>query len=134
MPNKRQKMEWKRIFKEVCDCYEDAQTANLNINISVESMYRNMRDQLGRSTPGPDVKPCLSDFIADVELAARSVLTDTEYLMFIDVYLNQNDVPNTGSPETEEILETIQNKCAVEFTRRRIHPLQIYFREKYVRV
>ena len=70
------------------------------------------------------VKPTRSDFIADVEKAARAVLTKTQLAQFL-VMANMKKVPDA------ERYNVIMEKCGAEFFRRSIHPLSVYFQEVY---
>ena len=78
----------------------------------------------GNSCATGHVKPNRSDFLADVEKAARAVLCSTQYRRFL-VMAGMRQVPNN---ERDVV---IMEKCGAEFFRRNIHPLSDYFRDVY---
>jgi hypothetical protein len=84
--------------------------------------------QIDRSGKGStslfNVKASRSDFIADVETAARSVLSRVEYRRF-EQMKNMREVP-VDIPHL-----SIMEKCGAEFFRRGIYPLSEYFRGVY---
>lgn len=71
------------------------------------------------------IKPTRSDFIADVETAAASVLSKFQYKMFITMSCMKK------VPDTEKYL-VVAEKCGAEFFRRKISPLAEYFKDVYV--
>ena len=71
------------------------------------------------------IKPTRSDFIADVETAAASVLSKFQYKMFITMSCMKK------VPDTVKYL-VIAEKCGAEFFRRKISPLAEYFKDVYV--
>lgn len=77
--------------------------------------------------PRAIVRPSLSDFIADVELAAKKALSQAGYRVFIDRFVEQNESPDGVSSNVHKVLEAITNKCAMEFQGRQIHPMAYYF-------
>ena len=84
-------------------------------------------DKGGRSSTRSTghIKPTRSDFIADVETAAASVLSKFQYKMFITMSCMKR-VPDTGK------YLVIAEKCGAEFFRRKISPLAKYFKDVYV--
>lgn len=124
--------DWKQIFGEVMNCYEDART--LNTTSSCAGVYAGMADTTDKQAPSVRmIRPSTLDFVCDVELAARSTLTKQDYSLFIHYYANQNEVSTLSvTPEWEETQERIINTCAMAFKRKRIYPITRYFKSKDV--
>lgn len=70
-------------------------------------------------------KPTASDFLADVELAARKVLNDSQLRTFFKM-ARMIRVPDTSK------FNTIAELVGKEFKRRGIFPLKQYFADTYV--
>jgi hypothetical protein len=115
-------VDWQQVFKEVMEHYVDAKSSTG----SMKSL--NYENALEGSVSGANtkvVKPSLSDFVCDVELAVRRVLSYNELVaLFEHVY--------DGTPETPEI-ERLQQKVGRIFDERNIHPVGVYFKAKDVR-
>jgi hypothetical protein len=71
------------------------------------------------------IKPTRSDFVADVERAAKKVLNQKQMDCFC-VFSMSKKIPETTA--NMEIFE----KVGMEFFRRGIYPLSVYFKDKYV--
>ena len=71
------------------------------------------------------IKPTRSDFIADVETAAASVLSRPQFWNFLAMASMRK------VPDAEKYL-VIAEKCGAEFFRRKISPLAEYFKDVYV--
>lgn len=75
--------------------------------------------------------PQVSDFIADVEIAARCVLDRDDLLFFRSVYVEQS-VIDPHTQQSELFLKTelrISRKLGKEFLKRRLCPSKIYYKE-----
>lgn len=82
---------------------------------------------LGGTSSG-SVSPSLSDFICDVELAAKAVLESEEYAHFVLFHLEQSLPASliTDSDHYRRMDRNVIRKAGREFERRRIYPLSIY--------
>lgn len=83
------------------------------------------------------VRPTISDFICDVEIAARRALTQSEYAVFQRLYVFQDWA--TGELEAEEkhyglkVVHAIRTKVGELLISRSIYPASRYFRAKDTR-
>jgi hypothetical protein len=90
------------------------------------------------SHPYGVVKPCRSDFIADVELTAKAALSEKEHLWFrllnIDgMGFGQQLKVIRRSPDFKKFEHSIQERLGRAFLSRGIYPVADYFRPHDVR-
>lgn len=79
------------------------------------------------------IRPFLSDFIADVELAARRVLTAVEFLYFTKTYRDsRNDLSHVGLG-FRKLDDTVRHKVGEELERVGLYPVERYFLPKLAR-
>lgn len=109
------------------DIYEPART--LSLTMSCGGFYNSLGEESG-AQGARVIRPSLSEFVCDVELAAQNVLTDDEYELFKDVHIEQNEL--TTLTTTQEVFTRTNKKVihsvAGEFVRRRLYPLRFYFK------
>ena len=115
----KSKYAWQGTFWSVFNAYRESDHGTIPA----------VNPDKGRGTPASHstghIKPTRSDFIADVETAAASVLSRFQYKMFITMSCMKR------VPDTEKYL-AVAEKCGAEFFRRKISPLAEYFKDVYV--
>lgn len=114
----KSKYAWQRTFWGVFNAFRES-TYGTTHAINPDKGGRSISRSTGH------IKPTRSDFIADVEIAAASVLNKFQYKMFIVMSCMKT------VPDTEKYL-VIAEKCGAEFFRRKISPLSEYFKDVYV--
>lgn len=104
--------QYKIIFDHVFECYQEIKETNGTM--SCAGFYKRLADNTAASGSQPVSRTgaAQSDFLADIELAIKHVLTPAEI----------SSLPNCEDP--------VKYKLAKEFMRRRISPLNVYFRPR----
>ena len=113
--------EYRKAFSSVLSSYQRA----IQLSGAIPSLNPKRGSESNRSKSSGQVKPTRSDFVADVDLCVKKVLTQRERELFLQIrqlhYL----------PEEKELFLMI-GKLGREFERRGIYPLQQYFQSKHV--
>ena len=119
----------RQAFKSVMEVYSEVKatcgtTPTLDYSVLANRM-------LITGTPNPRVvRPSMSDFICDVELKTKSVLSAKEYGWFVDIFVNKALPEMTCSVNQ---LHKIQEKVGGVLVSARIHPIEQYFMAKDMR-
>jgi hypothetical protein len=79
------------------------------------------------------IKVLPSDFICDVELAARAALNREEHRFFKLVYLDKDPDLTTDAPLFAEMKRQVQEKVGKMLQTRGIHPIHKYMTTKDLR-
>lgn len=125
-----QHQRWRSIFAAVIEEYQDLKS---RVGHTVSFDY----EQIGMAAGGGGgrctkiVAPNVSDFICDVELAARRVLNPSEFGFFQHFYIGLAD-PNT-IPHKSALNMAVMEKVGRILQARHIYPARQYFRPRDVR-
>lgn len=111
---------FRRVFYSTIQHYAEAKV--VHETNSCEKFYRALTDRSGCSGSNARlVYVSAMDFVADVELAAKAVLTPDQYERFVEVF---------GSEEAplypESRFKRMAERVGAELVRRRIHPVRGY--------
>ncbi len=106
---------YRAVFTEIHDRYLEVKS--VVGTYSCGKFYANFGQAPGSNRPQGVIEATPSDFIADVELAARSVLNPKQYENF----------------QAGILTEDMMNRVGAAFISRRIHPLARYLRPKDIR-
>lgn len=140
-PGVNRRKYYRSIFRRVINRFEEFKESGGYL-YSVDGRHRNLTLQGARSGANPlDVKIFISDFMADIELAANRVLkTDPKHLrLFREMYVKGDElaVEKIRKSMTEEAFidmkHSIQEVLGLAFKVSRIHPVEEYFWEKTFR-
>jgi hypothetical protein len=138
-PRRNKKEFWRSVFRKVMSYYDELKSSH-GTN-SCEGFYKALSRE---GTNGGKFNPRVvratpSDFICDLELAARRVLTKEEHRFFKLVYL-QKDAEIIGlledkSPDNKfnKLKHTVQEKMGLAFKARGMYPIAKYLRPKDLR-
>lgn len=79
-------------------------------------------------------KPSLSDFLCDVELAAKKALNEEDYKFFVKYFVNANleDFPN--NERLRDQAKTVAENCGRRFIAHKIYPVKSYMQSKVVKI
>ena len=115
-----ERRRWRKIFREVIARYNA--TRSKYTHVSMESFYAGLQRDAPQSSDNPNiVAPSESDFICDVEIAARRGLRESEYEYFLDVYVNMIEMPKRN------MNRRVAAKLGRLFLQRGIYPVDSYF-------
>ena len=133
-PRVSRRKYYRSIFRRVINRYEEFKESGGYL-YSVDKRHRKLTLQSYRSGANPlEIKIVISDFMADIELAAQRLLDEPRYLrLFKEMYVNGNTeyVERLRKSMTEEAFvdmkHTIQEIMGLAFKVARIHPVGEYF-------
>lgn len=122
-----QSVIWRLNFDAIITIFQERKVANGTIHCMD---YEKAIDGSGSANNPNHLTPSMSDFIADVELAARRVLKDNERLleMFFRVYVRQEQEPDLADMD----IDNIRLKVGRELTFSRVAPDHVYKRSRYI--
>lgn len=118
----KQVVSWKESFDEVIDHYQSLKSSVGG----VKGLDYSRSGGGGNSANMIVVSP--SDFICDVELAARRALSDKLYHKFVACYVDCVEEPDTEDRE----IDAIRTNAGRIFTEKRIYPVAGYFKPKAI--
>jgi len=129
------KKYWRYVFRKVISRYEEVKETRGTVSAP------NIYDAVGNYSPGSltfnprVVRVNSSDFIADVELAAKRALENSpaELALFRAVYINgqQPSPSEEQSPFFQELKHSAQEKIGRYLRMAKIFPLSRYFLPTY---
>ena len=113
--------QWRYVFTRVIEIYSEAKQKSGRCS---QFHYENSQQ---RPRNSPFIRPSMVDFIADVEIAARCVLTPVELVLFANRFAHLID-----RPIPERITKHIEETLGQEFISRGIFPLNQYFSPRLI--
>lgn len=137
---KKSKREFFRgVFRKIMSTYDETKTSNGTL--SCQGFYRSIAgESANKGAYNPlVVRATASDFICDVELTARRVLSKEEYRFFKLLYLDKDkeiaELVVAKSPDNKfnGLKQTVQEKLGFAFDDRGIYPLSKYYKAKDLR-
>ena len=114
-------VHWKQAFDETIDHYHTLKSCNVSIKGLDYS-------KTGGGTNSNVIHCSASDFICDVELAARRVLSDHLFEVFVDNYVDCVEDPDTQNLD----IDRIRHLVGGAFCSKRIYPAAGYFKPKVI--
>jgi len=101
---------------------------------SCSAFYKGTVQAVGKSNFNNKlIKVLPSDFICDVELAARAALSKEEYRFFKLVYLDKDQDLTTDAPLFADTKRAVQEKVGRMLQTRGIYPIHRYLQTKDLR-
>jgi hypothetical protein len=117
--------DWKRAFDETIEFYQEAKST-LGLIPAID--YANHPAATGGPSAGGYMKPTVVEYVADVELAARRVLSPELHLVFKALFVTSFEPVDYRSTAVEEI----RVRVGRELERVGIHPAPRYFKQKHI--
>jgi hypothetical protein len=133
---KRNKKElWRSVFRRVMSRYDEIKS--VNGTQSCAGFYKSLAREGsngGKFNPKVVVVTA-SDYICDVEITARRVLTPDEHRFFKLVYLTKDKEVSTllKNGIFRELKRTVQEKVGLAFIAAKIHPFERYRKPRDLR-
>lgn len=108
------------------------------IALSSEGFYAGLSSEKGFNSSSfcsRVVIPTLTDFVCDVEITAKDVLTDYEYKFFHSIFIDQEEISDMikSTDKFKRMEEHIVLQVGRAFMARKIFPTATYFRSKDLR-
>jgi hypothetical protein len=138
-PRRNKKEFWRSVFRKVLSYYDELVVSHGSN--SCEGFYKALtREGINGGKYNPRiVRATPSDFICDVELTAKRVLTKEEHRFFSLVYLNKDqeicDLFKDKSPDNKfnKLKHSVQEKLGCAFKASGIYPMSKYHKPKDLR-
>jgi hypothetical protein len=111
------------IFLSVFHKYQEA-SATLGA-VPCVSLESSQQGKSSNSKGSGHVRPTRIDFVSDVEITAKKILSRPQFRLFVSM-INKKLIPETGK------YAAIEELLGEAFKRYGIYPLKEYFKEKYI--
>lgn len=138
-PKRNKKEFWRSVFRKTMAYYDELRASH-GTN-SCEGFYKGLaREGTNGGKHNPRVvRTSPSDFICDLELAARRVLSKEEYRFFKLVYLDKDpeiiELLEDKSPDNKfnKLKQSVQEKMGLAFKVRGLYPVAKYHKPRDLR-
>lgn len=128
---------WRSVFRRVFTRYDEFRSVQ-GTN-SCEPFYKMLEHGFGNGTNPKIIRVSPSDFIADVELAVKRALNQSEYLAFKKLYLDKDEqyeaemIEMYGDEVNTRVKHRIQEKVGMELYAAKMFPPERYLKPKDIR-
>jgi hypothetical protein len=135
-PRKNKREYWRMVFRKVMARYDEFVATNGTMSCS--QFYKNIEGGGGGSGFNLRVvRVTPTDYICDVELAARRALTPPEHRFFKLVYLTKDEeITKLADSEDKKINQqkkAVQERVGLAFITAKLYPTARYFKPKDLR-
>jgi hypothetical protein len=137
-PRRNKREFYRSVFRKTISFYDELVVSN-GTN-SCEGLYKSMNKDGSRIKYNPKIiRATTSDFVCDVEVAAKQTLSKEEHRFFSLVYIKKDqeicDLLKDKSPNNKfnKLKQSLQEKLGQAFKVRGLYPMAKYFKSKDLR-